>query len=178
MKIVLMTSIHERHMSFVNEILKYHKVECIFLESKKPFKQSKLLKERNFFKNVDSKTFSKVKTYKFNKGDINSDEFKNHLIKQNPDVVLVFGTSIIKSNVLNSINGKWINIHTGLVQKFRGVSSCFWAIFENSPESIGFTLHKVNKGIDTGSVLLQGRPRLEKEDDIDIIFFKTCLAAQ
>ena len=48
-----------------------------------------------------------------------------------------------------------LNIHTGLVQGFRGTDSCYWAIFKRKPEYIGATIHQIDSGIDNGDVLIQ-----------------------
>ena len=174
MKIVLMTSIHPRHIAFIKTIVKCHTVEAIFFESKPPFKDEIFKKEKIFFNNSDFYLNNEIKTFNVKKGQINSKHVIDALKEINPDCVLVFGTSILKKTLIKSVNGKWINIHTGIVQSFRGVDSCFWAIHDGKPEAIGVTIHNIDLGIDTGNILLQGRTNIETSDDIDNIFFKTC----
>ena len=40
------------------------------------------------------------------------------------------------------------------------------------PEYIGVTVHHVNAGIDTGDIIYQTKPLLEKDDDLNSIFLK------
>mgnify|MGYP003112949144 CR=1 FL=1 len=173
MKIVLMTSDHPRHIMFIREIHKRHNIEAVFFESKPTFEEAKYKKEINFFSDP-TYLLSDLEAFNVEKGEINSQSVIENLKSINPDCVLVFGSSILKKRLINSIDAKWINIHTGIVQAFRGVDSCFWAIHDKKPEAVGATIHSIDLGIDTGSILLQGRTEIEPGDDIDTLFFKTC----
>ncbi|RYY58862.1 MAG: formyl transferase, partial [Chitinophagaceae bacterium] len=72
-----------------------------------------------------------------------------------PDVVLVNGTRIISKKVLDSVRAKFINMHTGITPKYRGVHGGYWAMKNDDPVHCGVTVHLVDKGIDTGAVLHQ-----------------------
>lgn len=174
-KIALFTSIHARHISFIEQIKSVYVPSLIVLEKKKANSFAKA--EDSFFQNkLKLKNINFCKTILVEKGDINSRKVHDAILENNIDIVLVFGTSIIKNYILSAPNNFAVNIHTGLVQAFRGVDSCFWAIHDEKPEGIGVTIHKINKGIDTGNILLQSRPKLDHSDNIDTIFFKNCQA--
>jgi hypothetical protein len=72
-----------------------------------------------------------------------------------PDIVLVFGTRIISSRVLNGCKSVFINIHAGITPKYRGVHGAYWALVNGDFNNCGVTLHYVDKGIDTGNVISQ-----------------------
>lgn len=73
----------------------------------------------------------------------------------NPDAIVVNGTRIISTAVLESINRPFINTHAGITPEYRGVHGGYWALVNKSPENCGVTVHLVDQGIDTGGILYQ-----------------------
>ena len=90
-------------------------------------------------------------------GSINSPEAIELLARLEPLVVVVNGTRIISSRVLDSISCPIINTHAGITPRYRGVHGGYWALAEGHPEDVGTTVHLVDKGIDTGGVLARAR---------------------
>jgi hypothetical protein len=88
---------------------------------------------------------------------VNSPECIAHLRTYDPHVVLVVGTRLIDSAVFTVIGVPFINYHSGITPKYRGVHGGYWAIAENDPGNFGVTIHLVDAGIDTGAVLYQVR---------------------
>jgi len=86
---------------------------------------------------------------------INSKTCIEFLKKEKPDLVIVNGTRIISKKVLNSTSATFINIHAGITPKYRGVHGGYWAIANKDEKNCGVTIHCVDAGIDTGSVLKQ-----------------------
>lgn len=69
-----------------------------------------------------------------------------------PDLILVYGTSIIKGELLE-LENHIINIHMGKTSVYRGSKNEFWAALQDDFGNIGVTLHKLDAGIDTGPPL-------------------------
>jgi folate-dependent phosphoribosylglycinamide formyltransferase PurN len=86
---------------------------------------------------------------------VNEDACVQLLKKLNPDIVIVNGTRIISKKVLACTNAKFINMHTGITPKYRGVHGGYWAVVNNDLVNCGVTVHFVDAGIDTGGVLFQ-----------------------
>ena len=82
---------------------------------------------------------------------------------------------LLKKRIFSIPRNGCINIHTGLVQEFRGVDSSFWALNKELPEAVGATIHYINRGIDSGNIIFQTRPELDIKDTLEDIFLKTCL---
>jgi len=82
-----------------------------------------------------------------------------------PGLVLVSGTRIISKKVIDAVGCPLINIHAGITPKYRGVHGAYWALANDDPENCGVTVHCVDKGIDTGSVLSQQRIEITKKDN-------------
>ncbi len=72
-----------------------------------------------------------------------------------PRLVVVNGTRIISGEVLDAVACPFVNIHTGITPRYRGVHGGYWALAEGRPDLVGTTVHLVDTGIDTGGVLTQ-----------------------
>ncbi|MEM7417390.1 MAG: formyltransferase family protein [Gemmatimonadota bacterium] len=73
-----------------------------------------------------------------------------------PDVLVVYGTSILKEPVLR-IADTSLNIHGGIVPAYRNVHSEVWAVLNGAPGDIGTSILHLDEGIDSGAVALQRR---------------------
>ena len=89
-------------------------------------------------------------------GSVNDFKTIQLIQKENPDLILVNGTRIISSEVINCTKARFINIHAGITPLYRGVHGAYWAMAMGDIENCGVTIHYVDKGIDTGGILAQG----------------------
>ena len=95
-----------------------------------------------------------------------NDELSLQSLKQlDPDVIIVNGTRIISKKILQSINGVFINTHVGITPQYRGVYGGYWALAKGDKKNCGVTIHLVDPGIDTGSILKQSRIFPDKKDN-------------
>jgi folate-dependent phosphoribosylglycinamide formyltransferase PurN len=102
----------------------------------------------------------------FRVDSVNSPETVELLAQLKPHVVVVNGTRIISSRVLDSIDCPVINTHAGLTPRYRGVHGGYWALAGGHPEEVGTTVHLVDSGIDTGRVLARARFDTSPADSI------------
>jgi folate-dependent phosphoribosylglycinamide formyltransferase PurN len=72
-----------------------------------------------------------------------------------PALVVVNGTRIIGTAILESAGCPIVNMHAGITPRYRGVHGGYWALAEQHPEWVGSTVHQVDAGIDTGAILAQ-----------------------
>lgn len=98
---------------------------------------------------------------------VNSSETIELLKQINPDVVVVNGTRIIANKVLKAIPAPFINTHVGITPKYRGVHGAYWALVERDLDACGVTVHLVDKGIDTGSILYQETIEISDRDNFN-----------
>jgi methionyl-tRNA formyltransferase len=89
-----------------------------------------------------------------------------------PDVIAVFGTSLIRLPLLGKGRLGVFNLHGGLSPRYRGADCTFWALYNGEPDQIGCTLHVVDAGIDTGSVIAQICPEVREGDDELTLFWR------
>jgi formyltetrahydrofolate hydrolase len=53
-----------------------------------------------------------------------------------PEIIIVNNTKILKSELLNSVNGHFINIHSGILPEYRGYSGGYWALVNNDKKKM------------------------------------------
>lgn len=104
--------------------------------------------------------------------DINARENIEWLKKMKPDVIAVCGASIFKEEILSVPKKGVLNLHGGLSQKYRGLFTTDWAVYNEEPEYVGGTVHFVSPGIDDGDVVFQGRPDMTQNDNPNSLYVK------
>jgi folate-dependent phosphoribosylglycinamide formyltransferase PurN len=104
--------------------------------------------------------------------DINSDEVRDFIILKAPQLVVVSGAPILKDKILEVTEGRIINLHPGFAPQYRGRYGCFWPIFNKEPELVGTTVHFVDKGVDTGAILIQQPVDFNLDDTMKAITYK------
>ena len=95
---------------------------------------------------------------------VNSDITISKLQRLSPRVVIVNGTRIIQERVLQSVDAIFLNTHAGITPLYRGVHGGYWALASRDASNCGVTIHKVDKGIDTGSIITQATITPTPED--------------
>ena len=95
---------------------------------------------------------------------INSEEIVQHIQSLDPDILLVCMAPILKPAVFTIPKLATVNIHFGIAPYYRGEHTLFWPLYFGDYENIGITLHLINRGIDSGHILAQGFPAIEKYD--------------
>jgi folate-dependent phosphoribosylglycinamide formyltransferase PurN len=72
-----------------------------------------------------------------------------------PDLGLIYGSPILKPELFEIPKLGTLGIHHGKVPEYRGNKTTFWMMY-NGEEFAGVTIQKVNKGLDTGTIVLTG----------------------
>ncbi|MDX2456573.1 MAG: formyl transferase [Gammaproteobacteria bacterium] len=90
-----------------------------------------------------------------------------------PDLVAVFGTSLIRGDLLQRGRLGIVNLHGGLSPEYRGADCTFWALYNAEPEKIGCTLHYIDAGIDTGRLIAHVSPEITPDDDELMLFWRS-----
>ncbi|HIZ88784.1 MAG TPA: UDP-4-amino-4,6-dideoxy-N-acetyl-beta-L-altrosamine N-acetyltransferase [Candidatus Mucispirillum faecigallinarum] len=86
----------------------------------------------------------------------------------NYDFIISFGyRHIISKDIIDLFPDKIINMHISFLPYNKGADPNLWSYLENSPK--GVTIHKIDKGINTGDILLQK----EVQDNIETDTLKT-----
>jgi methionyl-tRNA formyltransferase len=103
---------------------------------------------------------------------INHPEVVNLAREMKPDLICVFGTSLIRGELLQEGRLGIINLHGGLSPEYRGADCTFWALYNGAPEKIGCTLHYIDAGIDTGRLIAHISPEVREGDSELVLFWR------
>lgn len=89
--------------------------------------------------------------------DINSDGAEALLRRLAPDVCILMVMPIVKRRILAIPRLGMLVFHPGVTPEYRGTHPAFWAVLNRDFSRIGWSLLRIDAGIDTGTVLAQGR---------------------
>jgi methionyl-tRNA formyltransferase len=87
---------------------------------------------------------------------LNSQRTVDLIRESKADLGLSLGNSYISSKVFSLPVHGMLNIHGEVLPEFQNAQGVIWQIYEGKAET-GYTIHKINKGIDTGDIVKQER---------------------
>jgi len=180
-KITLITGPGLNHRYFVNRLNREFPIERVFIEevtypnftasSQKHqeawewfFRRRKEYEENTF---ADSESWTRKnqpKIIPIPTGQLNSADTLKFLQAQQPEIIILFGSSLIGREIMECFPNQIINLHVGLSGEYRGSSCNFWPIYDGRLDCLGATLLKINAGIDTGEILAQETIEIEEGD--------------
>jgi phosphoribosylglycinamide formyltransferase-1 len=99
------------------------------------------------------------------KGKINTPAHSTAIIKAAPDLLVCYGSSIIREPLLSAFPGHFLNIHLGLSPYYRGSGTNFWPLVNGEPEYVGVTFMHIDAGVDTGAIIHQMRAHIALGDN-------------
>ena len=98
---------------------------------------------------------------------IRGDEFLAELRQYHPDIIgLTAYGNILPENIINLPPLGTINVHGSLLPKYRGAAPIQWVLINGETET-GITIMQMDKGVDTGDILLQEKLPIRPEDTAD-----------
>jgi methionyl-tRNA formyltransferase len=192
MKILILSTNTKHHTYFINKIAKHNDICGIVYERKVlkkdyvtgPFYDNLADKfEDKFFEDDNTTTEN---TYELSKDlqkkvvevhSVNNRHLQKYIESMNPDLIITFGTGIVKPYIFNIPKWGTINIHRGDIHNYRGLDSDLWAIKNEDFDKINVTLHYVDEDLDTGDILLEGNQPLKDVEEIyQLRYYTTKLA--
>jgi methionyl-tRNA formyltransferase len=91
------------------------------------------------------------------KGNINSKRSLSIINNYKPDLLIsIAGNQIFKQPLISLAPKGCLNLHTALLPKYRGLMPSFW-VLKNYEKETGVSVFFVDKGIDSGPILVQKR---------------------
>ena len=191
--VVIITSDQLRHRYFCKQLSINLNITGIIAESKstttidyplfniqdqklveKHFKERDEVEKQMLGREID---FPEADILTMNFGEVNNDVTFDWIRGHNPDLILLYGSSIIKEPILSFYKNKIINLHLGLSPYYKGSATNFWPFVYNQPECVGGTIHLAVEKVDAGSILHQFRPEFEENDKMHEIGTKTIIKA-
>ena len=125
--------------------------------------------------------YSYVQSYKLHEikaTSANSDSFRKQLLALNPDIMIVASWSEkLEKLTYDMPKTATINLHPSLLPKYRGPNP-YIQVIKNREEKTGITIHLVDDGIDTGSILDQREVKILETDTGKELKSKVALTAR
>lgn len=145
-KLILMGNGHAAYDAFSN-IIKYFNVEGIILPSLDD--KIKMLAEENNIKI--------------------SCELSDVFLWEPECIIMISYGKLLPEEIINKY--EVINVHYGLLPKYRGLHTVAWALI-NGEKEIGYTVHLVNDKIDGGDIIFQQAIEVNDDDNVWTIMEK------
>jgi methionyl-tRNA formyltransferase len=103
---------------------------------------------------------------------VNSQESVSLIESLQPDVLLVFGTSVVRAPLLSLARKIVLNLHTGISPYYRGTDCYFWPLHNHELNMLGATVHECTAQIDGGRIFATGQASLQPHDDMFAVFYR------
>ncbi len=175
-KILIITSCSLRHFYFAKTILNAFqknivkiilevKIESNYEYKLKQKKDNLLLDHFNMRYNSELDFFSdsrdlldkKSKILNIKKGEINDKKIVKSITSLKPDLIITYGCSIIRSNLLKLYKKRIINVHLGISPYYKGAGTNFHSLVNKEFQFMGYSFIYMDEGIDTGEIIHQCR---------------------
>lgn len=184
MKVVLWIGIGANQKALACKIHALFPINTIFIESPKSrtVKISEIfgkIFEKFFLSSISKAWFNMLNYYEVKypeypktniivTDDINSDKNYDLTLKENPDLIIVSGTKLIRKKLL-SLKPRIgiVNLHTGLSPYIKGGPNCTnWCISTNQLHLIGNTVMWIDEGIDSGNLIKTGLTEFSGDESL------------
>lgn len=132
----------------------------------------RLQAEEKYFGKQEEPDFPILKVTKDQLNTINTADF---IKNTKPDIVMVFGPSMIREPLFSALPHETINLHLGLSPRYRGAATLFWPFYFLEPNQAGTTFHNIVNTPDGGDILHQVVPDLNPDDGIHDVAAKAVL---
>ena len=186
-KIVVFTSSSLRHKCFRIFLSNFKNIHILKTFSEKGDRLKNLLKKReeegenislelkhvslreqseiDFFDSYLKSAKDNSNNFYCEKGYVSTEECLKKVKILNPDLIIVYGSSILKGNILKEFKNRILNVHLGLSPYYRGSSTNYFPFTNNEPEYAGATFMFLDEGVDTGAIIHQIRSRIYSGDN-------------
>jgi methionyl-tRNA formyltransferase len=86
-------------------------------------------------------------------GEVNSPRIISWANKCRPDVIALFGTSILSSEWTKRYENRILNLHLGSSPRYRGSATLFWPFYNQELEHVATTIHIATDKVDAGAII-------------------------
>lgn len=192
MKIMTISGNHPRHLYYLNSIAKEFPISGTILVGREnilplPPKGIEEIDRLNFIKHFENREKAENKYFGEQNlpsaeilkvsDDLNSKKSVEFVKKIKPDLVLIFGSGLVKDPLYSVLPKNTINMHLGLSPRYRGAATLFWPFYMLEPHWAGATFHHIISEPDAGEIIHQTTPKLSRGDKIHDVACKTVIAA-
>lgn len=109
--------------------------------------------------------------YKFT-SDFHAADSLQFIEDSNCALVVFTGGGLIRQPLLARAGMGVLNCHMGILPKYRGMDCTYWCSLNRDRENIGFTLHLMDAGVDTGPIFKTHHVDVSKVRNVDQAVFE------
>ena len=103
------------------------------------------------------------------KENINNKDSVAIIKSYEPDLLIsILGNQIFREQIFNLAPKGCLNLHTALLPKYRGLMPTFW-VLKNNEKYTGVSVFYVDKGIDSGPILVQEKIKIGNRTQEELI---------
>lgn len=99
----------------------------------------------------------------------NAPDAKAFLERLRPDLAIARCKVMLRPEIYGIPRVGTFVLHPGICPEYRNAHGCFWALVNGDRERVGMTLLKVDAGIDTGPIYLQGSCEFDEHRESHIV---------
>jgi len=104
-------------------------------------------------------------------------ELNRHLLSSQPQLIITCAYGrLIPVELLHGPRFGWVNLHFSILPRLRGAAPVQWAIL-NGETTTGYTIFKLDKGMDTGPVYVSKEVNINESDTTPILLEKLAVLA-
>lgn len=166
MKVIFMGTPEFAKLS-LEAIIDKHEVIAVFTQPDKPNQRGKKIRYsavKQFAIDNDIKVYQPT--------SVRKDETLELVKELNADMIVVVAYGkILPEEFINIPPKGVINVHGSLLPKYRGAAPIHYAIV-NGEEKTGVTIMYIDKGLDSGDMILKRESKIEEEDTLEIMHDK------
>lgn len=97
--------------------------------------------------------------------DPNNERAKRFLEEHAPEAAVARIKVLLEREIFDVPSAGTYVIHPGICPQYRNAHGCFWALAEDDTENVGYTLLRIDEGIDTGPIYSQGSTEFDSASD-------------
>lgn len=193
MRVLWIGGTHPRHLYYINVIHAAFPLAGAIVEQREtllpqPPPDLAEIDRTNFLRHFENRARAEAKYFgepsvpkcvvlEVTEATLSSERSVEFVRSVQPDVVLVFGSGMIRPPLADALPKHTINLHLGLSPRYRGAATLFWPFYFLEPPYAGTTFHYIVQEPDAGAIIHQVVPELSPEDGIHDVACKAVVAS-
>jgi hypothetical protein len=184
---------HPRHLYYINTVAAIYPLSGALIETREnlipdPPERLAEVDRENFVRHFDSRAQAEERYFgdqplpdcprlEVGAGGLNGDASVDFVHEIDPELVLIFGSGLIKDPLYSALPRHSINLHLGVSPRYRGAATLFWPFYFMEPAYAGTTFHYIIAEPDAGDVIHQVTPALVRGDGVHDVACKAVMTS-
>lgn len=104
--------------------------------------------------------------------DFHSDESLQFIVDSKCALVAFTGGGLVRQPLIAKAGLGVLNCHMGILPKYRGMDCTYWCSLNLDRENVGFTVHLMDTGVDTGPIFRTYHVNVSRLQTVDQVVFE------